>query len=205
MLIKGFLAGIGERMKQWVNYVVGKPKFDGFTVANGDEIILKMDVAAGRCRGAWRAVRGFEVKGWAGRISFSFVGGCTTSWHDVGRVTGLECIISSHLISSHLVSSRLVSFHLISSSLAHWETNQSNSSMTSAHKVPDSVGVHGRVGVCRSEFRACCVLCVCFVHPVPSAAYFVASFFSSLLPGFLQDHRNLGKRPACKKQPKMEV
>ena len=42
------------------------------------------------------------------------------------------------------------------------------------------------------------VLCVCFVHPVPSAACFVASLFSSLLPGFLKPtkvKRNLGKGP----------
>ena len=90
-----------------------EPQFDGFTSAKRDEVILKMDVAAGRGRGAGRAVRGFEVKGWAGRISFSFVGGWTTSWNDVGRVTGLECIISSHLISSRLVSSRLVSYHFV--------------------------------------------------------------------------------------------
>ena len=34
--------------------------------------------------------------------------------------------------------------------------------MISVYKLPDSVGVHGRAGVCRSEFRACCaLLCVC--------------------------------------------
>ena len=93
----------------------GKPKFDGFTSAKRDEVILKMDVSAGRGRGAERAVRGFEVKGWAGRISFSFVGGWTTSWNDVGRVTGLECIISSHLVSSRLISSHLISSRLVSS------------------------------------------------------------------------------------------
>ena len=35
--------------------------------------------------------------------------------------------------------------------------------MISAHKLPDSAGVHWRVGVCRSEFRACCALCVFFL------------------------------------------
>ena len=90
-----------------------KPKLDGFSLKNGDEVIFKMDVAAGRGRGAERAVREFEVMGWVGRISFSFVGGWTTSWNDVGRVAGLNRIISSHLISS---------------SLAPWQTNQSNSS-----------------------------------------------------------------------------
>ena len=59
--------------------------------------------------------------------------------------------------------------------------------------------------VCVAVNSVLVVLCVCFVQPEPSAAYFVASLFSFLLLGFLPDHRNLGKRPACKKQPKMEV
>ena len=78
-----------------------KPKLDGFSLKNGDEVIFKMDVAAGRGRGAERAVREFEVMGWVGRIFFSFVGGWTKSWNDVGRVAGLNRIISSHLISFH--------------------------------------------------------------------------------------------------------
>ena len=90
-----------------------KPKFDGFSLKNGDEGIFKTDVVAGRGRGPERAVREFEVMGWAGRISFSFVGGWTKSWNDVGRVAGHERIISSHLISS---------------SLAPWQTNHNNSS-----------------------------------------------------------------------------
>ena len=66
-------------------------------------------------------------------------------------------------------SSHLISPHLISSSLAHWQTNPSNSSMISVYKLPDSVGVHGRAGVCRSEFRAFAVLCcVCVLALVSS-------------------------------------
>ena len=41
-----------------------KPKFEGFSLKKKcDEGILKMDVAAGRGRGAWRAVWRFGVTG----------------------------------------------------------------------------------------------------------------------------------------------
>ena len=41
--------------------------------------------------------------------------------------------------------------------------------MISVYKLPDSFGVHGRAGVCRSEFRACCaLLCVCVLALVSS-------------------------------------
>ena len=72
-----------------------KQKFDGFSLKNGDEGIFKTDVAAGRGRGAERAVPEFEVMGWAGRFFFRFVGGWTKSWKDVGLVAGLKRIISS--------------------------------------------------------------------------------------------------------------
>ena len=43
--------------------------------------------------------------------------------------------------------------------------------------------------MCRSEFRACCALCVLFVSLVPSAAYFFASLLFFLLYSFLQAHQ----------------
>ena len=43
--------------------------------------------------------------------------------------------------------------------------------MISAHKLPDSVGVHGRACVCRSEFRALCALCV-FCSPCAFCSLF---------------------------------
>ena len=110
-------------------------------------------------------------------------------------------LISSRLVSSRLVSSRLISFRRLSPTGKRTKATAQWSARTSCPIL--SVFMGGRV--CVGLNSVLCVLCVCFVHPVPSAAYFVASLFSSLLPGFLPDHRNLGKRPACKKQPKMEV
>ena len=43
--------------------------------------------------------------------------------------------------------------------------------MISVYKLPDSVGVHGRAGVCRSEFRAFSVLC-CVLPLVSSDTHY---------------------------------
>ena len=51
ILLDGFLLGIGERVKQRVNHVVRSPSLMGSPLSNGDEVILKMDVAAGTGRG----------------------------------------------------------------------------------------------------------------------------------------------------------
>ena len=122
-------------------------------------------------------------------------------------------IISCHVMSCHVMSCHVISSHLISSHrIVYWETNQSNSLTISAHKLPDSVGVHGPAGVCRSECRACCALCalcvcvlltLCFLQPISLHLSSLSCSLASSRPTTVQ--RNLGKRPACKKQPKMEV